>query len=141
MNRGKLYGVGLGFHSLREWSDWLAPRCIDYAEHARIDLADGSVLNGGLYVEYYQLLSPVLAKGLAMELHGWASREQGFAPLDLPALDADYAVAYMDELHFPNLILQRGNVMVHVFFYQTSETFTLPLEDWAQAFAAALPEA
>lgn len=139
--RQTMYGVGLGFHSLREWSDWLAPRCIDYAEHACVDLADGSALNGGLYVEYYQLLSPALAKGLAMELHGWASREQGFAPLELPALGADYAVAYTDELHFPNLILQRGNVTVHVFFSQTSETFTLPLEDWAQAFAAALPEA
>ena len=54
-------------NTVMEWSDWLAPRCIDYNEHAQITLSDGNVLKGGLYVEYFETVSPWVARLIAKD--------------------------------------------------------------------------
>lgn len=134
-----MVGLDLGFNTVEEWSDWLAPRCIDYNEQARICLPDGSVLDGGYYVDYYETNSPAIAKLLAQEIYRIDRRNSGFEPTDPPALDAGYDLlyAYTDELHFPTVVIQTENRVVRASFYQTSDS-TIPLDRWAGAVANSL---
>ena len=132
-------GLSLGFQSLREWSDWLAPRCVDYGEHAKLTLSDKTVVNGGYYVEYYETAHPLLAKILVWE---WENRDRkkGVSPLEVSHLQEEEAWGYTDYLHFPTLILRRGSLAVRAQFYQTGpQSQQLSWEEWTQALCDSLP--
>ena len=45
----------------------LAPEAIKYNEYGSITLPDGNTIMGGLQVEYYETVSPLLARALAWE--------------------------------------------------------------------------
>lgn len=127
--------TGMGFNYIREWSDWLAPRCIEYAEHARVTLSDGRVLDGGLYIDYYETISHSLAKTLAKEWLRADRSEKNFELMKTPELGADYTAAYYNNIHFPTIILQKGTVAVRASFYQTSENYTMDFEAWTALIA------
>ena len=46
---------------------FLAPRNIKYDEHAEVTRMDGTMLEGGLYIDYHEVISPHIAKKLAVE--------------------------------------------------------------------------
>lgn len=129
-----MMGLSLGFNSIEEKSDWLAPRCIHYMEHSRLTLSDGRVLDGGLYVDYYEAASPWVARQLARESYRLDRLDQHgkhFKPINPPELDAEFLRAYSSSLHFPTLLLQDGRVVLRAYFYQTSQ-FTLDFDEWAK---------
>ena len=127
----------IGFSNTVEFgSDWLAPSIIHWAEIATVTLPDGRVFSGGLYVDYYETASPWLAREAARELTRAARHSKYFSELEMPELDVSYAQAYSDM--FPKLILQEGNLVVQIEFYQTSEAYELPLSEWAQRMVESL---
>lgn len=128
---------GMGFNTIEEWSDWLAPRNIKYDEHAEVIRMDGTILEGGLYIDYHEAISPYIAKQLALEYYHLDKREKHFESLEIPALNVDYCVAYMDALHFPTIVIQNGTIVVHASFYQT---YTMALTEWACRIADSIAE-
>ena len=132
---------GGSFNSISEGSDWLAPRWISYHEAADITRADGTHLSGGLYVDYFEAASPWLAERLMQERYRYDRRQAQFLPLDAPALNADAVLAYESTLHFPTVLIRRGNVFLRAYFYQFEDanSITLPLEVWASLLAERLP--
>ena len=124
-------GMAMGFNTLEEKHDLLAPRCIDYNEEARLRCADGSVLDAGLYVDYYELRSPALAKMLCREVYRLDRLKKNFEPLDTPELPADCAAAFLDSIHFPTILIRRGNIVVRAYFYQYQASGKkLSLAEW-----------
>ena len=132
-----------------EWSDWLSPYNAEWMECAKVTLPDGGFVNGTLYIDYHETRAPFLARGLAREYHfkdkidefNWKNRwiEDDYQELPLPDdLGVDYAIAYMDWLHFPTVILvEEGRIIkVRIHFYQQSNA--LPVEEWARVFADSL---
>ena len=84
---------------------------------------------------------PILAysgeiKNAVLMIHGEKAHSKYFSELETPELDVSYAQAYSDM--FPKLILQEGNLVVQIEFYQTSEAYELPLSEWAQRMAESL---
>ena len=138
--RMTMLGMEMGFNTVQEWSDWLAPRCLDYGEHAEITLSDGRTLNGGLYVAYYETASPVIARLLAREYYRLDKRKDNFQEIQAPAVDAEFVAAYKNELHFPTILIQKGNLVLRAYFYQTSETYTMDFTQWAKIMAQSLQE-
>ena len=123
------------FSHVSEWADILAPRSIDYAEQAVVTRADGSVVDGGLYVYYHETAAPWIARLLAREYVRADRRGSGYEPLDVPLPDVDYASACCTVLHVPTVILQEGNTVVRVFFLQSGGGEKIPTEVWAAQFA------
>ena len=126
---------GSGFNRVEEYSDWLAPYFMEYQETADVTRADGTVLSGGLDVDYFEAASPWLAQRLAEEYLARDRRSQQFEMLTLPQeLDADYAVVYLSMGHFPTLIVRRGSVVMRVTFYQfeNSGGYELTLAQWTE---------
>ncbi|MCQ2445609.1 MAG: DUF2812 domain-containing protein [Clostridia bacterium] len=127
-------------NEVREWSDWLAPRLITYDEAAEVTLPDGKVFSGGLYVEYHELRSPFLAKWLFHELSFSTEHKKSFEELILPEVAADQVLGYRDELHFPSVLLRKGNVVLRVRLYETgADLDLLPYETWVAQEADFLP--
>lgn len=126
------------YNYFREWTDWLAPRNIKWAEHARISRAGGTVLDGGLYVDYHETAAPWIAAGLARDYvrYDRGRNRKNYAPLDAPEVDADFIQAYV--ALFPTVVIQKGNIVVHVLFYQTGEGPEMPLEEWAALMAESI---
>lgn len=122
----------MNFNTLEEKTDLLVPRVIDYNEHATVKKADENYIKGGLYVNYCELYNSTLAKQLAKEFYRFDKKKKIFDPIDTPELTADYAVAYLDDLHFPTIIIQKENIVVKAYFYQTSEFYQMPIEEWAK---------
>ena len=123
------------FNTVEEWSDWLAPRCIEYNEHAQITMPDGRILDGGLYVEYYETINRTVARWLAKECYRVERRQKGYEAMETPSFDAEFAAAYQNIVHFPTILIQNENVVIRAYFYQTSSNYTVAFEEWAGMIA------
>lgn len=133
---GGYAGTLTGLDNVREGSDLLARRMIEWHEHASVQLSETRYrTTGGLEVEYYEMAAPFLARWMARELTPWRSTGPYYEVLEPPALDVNYAAAFVDV--FPTVVLQKGNEVLRASFYQTSEE-TIPLEDWARVMAESL---
>ncbi len=125
-------GLTPDFNAIEKRSDLLAPCNIDYVEHANVKTADGYTIDGGLYVNYYELQGENTARLLVKELYRYDKINHNIdeiLSLDLPA---DRVVAFIDRIHFPTVIIQKGNIVVRAYFYQTTEFYSVPIEDWAE---------
>lgn len=126
--------TGLFPSTIRAWSDPLAKCNFDYYEAATITLEDGTQWECTLYLDYHETVSPWLAQALAKEYSRYY-RDEEVTPIELPFLDADYALAVNN--HGTHLILRRGSTVVHAYLSQYSE-YTLPLEAWAEMMAQSI---
>lgn len=125
---------GKGINTVREWTDWLAPRNIRWTEFAQITRADGTVLDGLLCVDYHETAARWFAAGLVRDYVRYDRRQNFmfFKSLDLPPLDGvEYVRAY--EAAFPTVVFQKGNIVVHASFSQDRERPEMPLEEWVAA--------
>lgn len=128
-------GFSMGFNTIEVKTDWLAPVFIEFNEHAKIQTADGNYLDGGLYVEYCELRNERLAYAFVKELYRFdrIKIKKGFSLMDVPELDADYVIAYINDLHWPTVIIQKDNIAVRAFFFQTSQSqYEIPFEEWSK---------
>ena len=131
--------LGKGFNSVREWEDWLAPYNARWSEQARIVRPDGTVLEGGLFLDYHKAANPWVAQELAREYLRADLRQEGAVPLDPPSLGADYAAACLDGLGFPTVVIRRGSIVVHASFLDFSSPQPAQgLEPWASILADSL---
>ena len=123
------------FNQVEVRSDWLAPVMIDYQESGS-GLRDGEPFSGGLTVVYLETAAPWLARELAREYMASAKWERNYSPIELEGLelDVDFLGAYNDV--FPTVILQKGNRLAKISFYQTGEGDYLSTEEWVSLFAA-----
>jgi hypothetical protein len=63
---------------------------------------------------------------------------KGVELTDTPDLQADYVISYFDHLHFPTVVIQKDNIVVKAYFFQTSENYTMPIEEWAKMICDSL---
>lgn len=131
---GVYHPEDLPFSNIVEYrSDWLAPSVIKLRENASVNMGNNKYLSGGLYIDYYGTKAPWLAREIARELLVEGKHSKNYKAYDLQDIGADYAAAYLD--YFPVVIVQQGKAVIRVTFYQTSKTYTKPLEEWAQVIA------
>ncbi|QOR36514.1 DUF2812 domain-containing protein [Clostridium sp. 'deep sea'] len=117
-------------------SDWLAPKIIKYHETASVVLKNNQYLQGGLLVDYYETIAPNLAREIARELKLQEKKSKNYTEYNLADLDVDYAVAYANI--FPTVIIQKGTKVIKATFYQTSNDYTMQLNEWVQIVANSL---
>lgn len=134
------FGTDLTFNHVQEWSDWLAPRNIKWAEHAAVTRADGTVLKGGLYIDYHEAATEWVAERLMRDyIRMDRLRWKDNAPLDLSPLDADEARAYIAV--FPTVVFRKGNIVVRAGFSQNQASeVELALSEWAGVIADSVKE-
>ena len=111
-------------------SDILAPVVIDFREYAAVTVTGGKAFSGGLLIDYYETVSPRLARAAAEELLLNARLKRHYTPMDLADTGADMQAAYYDEVHMPTVILQKGNRVIKATLYQTGE-YTISMDEWA----------
>jgi hypothetical protein len=124
--------------SVTDESNAFVRRYVDLAENARILRPDGTALDGGLYVTYFDARWEWLARALAGEFLRVDRRKTGrrwWEPLGCPDFGLDGAVAYRNDLHFPCVVLRQGKVVLRAMFYQTGPGEDMPLEQWAGILA------
>lgn len=114
-------------------SDWLAPVIINLQEDASIQISKNKYLNGYFYVNYYKTAAPWIAREIAREFLLEDKQLKNYSSYDIPDLGIDYAAAYCT--YFPTIILQQGNTVIRASFYQNSETYTKPFQEWVQVLA------
>lgn len=84
----------------------------------------------------HETISPFIAERLALEYYQ-IDKRKSFVLLDTPALDVDYAAAYINNLHFPTILIQNKNIVVHATFYQISSDYKMELAEWEWAYLIA----
>ncbi len=117
-------------------SDLIAPVAINLLEDGQIILKDGTVLDGGLMIEYYRAASPLFTREIFRELHARDKRAKKYQPLPLSLDGIEEGAAY--STIFPAVLLRKGQEVLYVSFYQTSDENYIPLEEWAAVFAGSL---
>ncbi len=123
--------------SVREWSDWLAPVNFDWEENAIITCESGKVIEGSLYVDYHETVSPWLANILAKEYHREDKRSKYYELIDMPEIDADYAALYYGDVRELTLVIQKGNKIIHAEMMQVGE-HKMPIDEWVRVVIKAL---
>ncbi len=115
-------------------SDPLAPVMIHWHETGRWTDENGDAHSGGLVVDYYETISPALAKELAKEFVQSGRHERHYKEYDI-RIDADYARSYT--AIFPTVVIQEGNKIIRATFYQTAEP-EIPMEEWMNCIAQSI---
>lgn len=125
----------LGFsNTIRVRKDWLAPRVISLSQYGTLQIDEKNLINGGLKVEYYETISPWLAKQLAKEYqhNDRKNKKELYKNLDTPDVDVDYIAAY--STFYPTLIIADGNRMIHLELRLFSEN-SKNIDEWMQILA------
>lgn len=125
----------LGFsNTIRVRKDWLAPRVISLSQYGTLQIDEKNRINGGLKVDYYETISPWLAKQLAKEYqdNDRKKKKELYKIMDTPDVDVDYIAAY--STFYPTLIIADGNRMIHLEFSQFSEN-SKNMDEWLEIFA------
>lgn len=132
-----MYGFG---NTVLVWRDILSPHNMDYCEIAEVSLSDGRVVSVGLYVDYHETAAPQIAEAIARDYLRFDRREakEDYKPLALSIPEADYAVAYLNHLHAPTVVIRCGNRVIHASLHRYSEGIEIPLELWTSALAASI---
>ena len=135
----RLSGSDMLNSSVTDKSNAFVRRYVDLEEHARILRPDGTALNGGLYVSYFEARWEWLAKALAGEFLRVDRRKNGRGrqePLSCPDFGLDGATAYRNFVHFPCVVMRQGRVVLRAMFYQTGPSEDdMSLEQWAGILA------
>ena len=120
-------------------SSWLAPSFIEFDQVGTVKNEEKTV-QGGINVEYYHTVSPLLARLLAKELQWYDKKGPShYEALSTPSateLGVDSVTGYT--AIFPTLVMVKGEKVLKVSFYQTSPSYTMPLKEWASIFAQSL---
>ena len=134
----RLTGSDMLNSSVTDKSNAFVRRYVDLEEHARILRPDGTALDGGLYVTYFEARWEWLARALAGEFLRVDRRKTGRdwrESLEYPDIGLDEAAAYRDNVHFPCVVLRQGRVVLRAMFYQTGPGEDMPPEQWAGILA------
>lgn len=132
----KIFMSGLA-DTVREWSDWLAPVNFDWEENAIITCESGRVIEGSLYVDYHETVSPWLANILAKEYHREDKRSKYYEFIDMPDIDAGYAAVYYGDVRELTLVIQKGNKIIHAEIMQFGE-YKLTSDEWVSVISESL---
>lgn len=138
----KLVNMTYGnMNTVREWSDLLSPVNYEWDEVAEIVHSDGRKLSGGLEVIYHETRTEWLAKRVAKEYFLKGKQEKEYEPLELELEGMETVYAYTSNLHFPCIILQKGNKVLFARFYTSgAETIRPELSEWAGSMAESISE-
>ena len=134
----RLTGSDMLHSSVTDKSNAFVRRYVDLEEHARILRPDGTDLDGGLYVTYFEARWEWLARARAGEFLRVDRRKTGRdwrESLEYPDIGLDEAAAYRNFTHFPCVVLRQGRVVLRAMFYQTGPGEDMPPEQWAGILA------
>ncbi len=126
-------------NTVEDWSDPLAPRLMDWVEHAVVKTIDGKEYEIGLYADYFETVSPVLAKEVVREYLRQDKRDKNYEPMEIPENGLDEAYMYTDSIHMPTLLLRKGNTVLRISYHQTGDD-RLAAADWAKLVISTFDE-
>lgn len=133
----ELQNYGAWGNKVVHWSDWIAPDCWRWQEIAEVRTEQG-ILDGALYIDYYETVSPVIAKRIAKEYYNEAKWDRDFEIFEADLPEGDFAACYYDEIHMPNIILQRGSVVINASFHLYGDSIKISVEEWAAIIGESL---
>lgn len=124
----------------KQWSDPLYPVVYDYLDGGSLE-GNGERITGGLLeVQYFEALSPSLARGIAREFtrfyshQTFGSRSVEVRPLD--GLGLDYAMGlYTERFGLMRVVLAEGNRAICARFSLEDETGPYTIENWTALMA------
>ena len=126
-------------NTIRVWSDMLSAVNYEWDEAGTVKSTDGTVLSGGLEVIYHETKADWIAKRLVVEYLRKGKEEKEYESLELDMKELDEAVAFTTTLHFPSVILRKGNKILYARFYTSGkETVEFELSEWAGFLAESL---
>ena len=127
-------------NTVTEWSDVLASVNFIWEECASVQASENQTVSGLLDVDYHELRWEWLAKLVAADYYRMDRKEKYFEYLYEMELGIDYAVAYLDNIHRPCVVLRQGNKVLHGSFHEyageSEEYFSL--EEWAALLAESI---
>lgn len=123
-----------------QWSDLLFPVVVDYLDGGNLE-ENGEQISGGLLeVQYFEALSPSLARGIAREFtrfyshQTFGSRSVEVQPLE--GLGLDYAMGlYTERFGLMRVVLAEGNRAICARFSLDDETGPYTIENWTALMA------
>ncbi len=129
--------TGLPYCSVTDHSNAFLRRCVHLSETARVTRPDGTVLEGGLYVDYYDARWEWLASALARELMRVDRAKAGkwWETPDSPDFGLDETAAYRNEYHFPCVVLRQGRKVLRAMFAEIGPEANMTMEEWAGILA------
>ncbi len=128
-------------NTVREWSDILSPVNYEWDEAGTVTGTEGMVLSGGLEVIYHETRADWIAKRLVTEYLRKGKEDKEYEPLEFEMQEVDEAGAFTTTLHFPSVILRKGNKIIYARFYTSGEeTIKYEISEWADLLAESLLE-
>lgn len=126
-------------NTVTEWSDVLAPVNFIWEEYASVQISEERSVSGLWDIDYHEVKWEWMAKLLARDYYR-LDQERDFEFIGELDLGIDYAVAYLDDIHMPRVVLRHGTKVLHGSFHEYSyeQEKNYSLEEWAAILAESL---
>ena len=119
--------------------DLLASTVIHFNQNGSVILPDGRKMEAILYIDYYDVTMPWVAKVLTWEYLKEGQINKHYSEISLPELPVDEA--YCFTAYSPTLILRKEDVIMVVEliqFHYDENDYTLVPSQWAKVFAESM---
>jgi len=128
------------FNTYTQWKTLAAPENYEWKESAKLKFADGTENSIRLFVDYHETVNPILAKAVAIE-YLWEDKLSSYGydyEKDLPDLDVDYGILYINQTGDYAVILQKGTKVIKTHFYALDGYSDELLYQWLETAASYL---
>lgn len=126
----------MGLNTVEVYDSLIAPTGYYWRESADLTM-DGETFSASYYIWYHETKAPWLARILAFEHQIDDRLHRNFEEMPLNVEGADYAIAWHDEVHFTNVVIQNDNVVVMATLLQYGDEQLTP-EQWAAVLAESI---
>lgn len=98
------------YNTYKSYSTSMSPTIIEWREFGKIVTSDGKIIDGSLSIDYYETVSPTLARGLVDDFLYYYQKYDDFQIIDGPEIDADYVVTF--QFIYPTILIQKDNIFI-----------------------------
>lgn len=118
-----------------QWRSLLSSKNIYWYEQIKATDRNENEFSCFMTVEYHEMINESLARQVAEDYYRYDHRKDDAQDMEISSSEADYVAAYTMPVKSVNVIIQKGNKVIHATFFRNPVIGNAYVESWVKALA------
>lgn len=118
-----------------QWRSLLSSKNIYWYEQIKATDRNENEFSCFMTVDYHEMRNESLARQVAEDYYRYDHRKDDAQDMEISSSEADYVAAYTMSVKSVNVIIQKGNKVIHATFFRNPVMGNAYVESWVKALA------
>lgn len=118
-----------------KWRSLLSSKNIYWREQVTVTDENGKEIFCLIIIDYHEMANESLARRAAEDYYRYDHRKDDAQDMELSSSEADYAAAYTMPVKSVNVVIQKGNKVIHATFFRNPVMDNSYVESWVKTLA------